>query len=396
MSLKFTLSQRRILFGICWIILSIASIVPYYEQLNRICLYVLLPLAFLLSFIQSPRLKFNKYFFGLILLYTWISFTALFAYDTEVAIKELHKILGCIMITYIISNWAQHSKAIPWLYGVYVLLFLGAIYYAVTSILMGDFSVIGVERVNDETLNTNTIAYYTFYLTFLTYMLGEIIVHPLWHRIFRIGFWVTFPVIFIIAIATASMQVGALILPFAGLLLLARYWGTKENHKNWQRAIFVVLIIAVIAYILPFIVQSVSETQLGDRIDSGGSSEERMTLLQESISIGLSHLLVGVGPGNFRLFSTPQLFSHNTYTELFANTGLLGMLLFIWLQITFCWTQWRRWKAYRDPMYGLFLIFGLYFALYQFIYVFYADLWLMGFWILVTNHSSTYYIQKTR
>ena len=142
MSLKFTISQRRILFGICWIILSIASIVPYYEQLNRICLYVLLPLAFLLSFIQSPRLKFNKYFFGLILLYTWISFTALFAYDTEVAIKELHKILGCIMITYIISNWAQRSKAIPWLYGVYVLLFLGAIYYAVTSILMGDFSVI--------------------------------------------------------------------------------------------------------------------------------------------------------------------------------------------------------------------------------------------------------------
>ena len=382
------ISPKHIVFCLIWLLLCFAAVVPYYEQLNKVALYVLIPLVFVLTFIcVTPKIP-NRYFTGLSVLYGWVCFTAFFAYNAEVAQVELHQVLGCVLLCYILASWAKYPKAIPWIYSIYIFLFSGAVYYAYNGILEGGLDLIGRVRVGDDILNANKLAYYTFYLTFVFFILGEIPLHGLLQKVFRVLYWSCFPIIIGIAIATGSIQVPILIIPFAVSLLCIRYWGTKESHKIWQRILLIVILAGAFIYIVPKIMELIEASTLGSRIAAGGSTEERLTLLKEAWALGLEYPLVGVGPGNFRLFSSPALFSHNTYVELFANTGFIGMLIYLILTTSFCIKCWRDKEWY-------FLLFGLFYIAYQFFYVFYADLWLMGFWIIVITHEDTAHTYRT-
>jgi len=76
----------------------------------------------------------------------------------------------------------------------------------------------------------------------------------------------------------------------------------------------------------------------GDRLQSmvsddvsayGDAKQAREELLSRSISITLTHPLLGIGPGNFQGYSGSWHVTHNTYTELSAESGIPSMILFI-------------------------------------------------------------------
>ena len=64
-----------------------------------------------------------------------------------------------------------------------------------------------------------------------------------------------------------------------------------------------------------------------------GSLEARSELLKESIWLMVRHPVFGVGPGNFPVVTGKWRVTHNTYTELGAEGGLLALFLFIALLI---------------------------------------------------------------
>jgi O-antigen ligase len=74
------------------------------------------------------------------------------------------------------------------------------------------------------------------------------------------------------------------------------------------------------------------------------SIKERVQLLKSSLQLGLENPVLGVGYGRGRLKEnlrsrlqgtiledSPIWHTHNVYVELFAGTGLLGLLSFLWL-----------------------------------------------------------------
>jgi putative inorganic carbon (hco3(-)) transporter len=63
------------------------------------------------------------------------------------------------------------------------------------------------------------------------------------------------------------------------------------------------------------------------------SLQAREQLLKESFGLMLRHPLFGVGPGNFPAVTQEWRVAHNTYTELGAETGLPGLLLFLALLV---------------------------------------------------------------
>jgi O-antigen ligase len=63
----------------------------------------------------------------------------------------------------------------------------------------------------------------------------------------------------------------------------------------------------------------------GDR----GSLEARQLLLKDSLLLTVKHPLLGIGPGNFPSYTQTWGVAHNTYTELGAETGLPGLILFL-------------------------------------------------------------------
>jgi O-antigen ligase len=91
---------------------------------------------------------------------------------------------------------------------------------------------------------------------------------------------------------------------------------------------------------------------LGNIEGSGdkGSREARVALLKKSIDVAVTHPIFGVGPGCFSLVDSGWVVAHNAYTELAAETGFPGLLLFlaaIWAALKNIGVV-RKSQQYRD------------------------------------------------
>lgn len=383
--------NKRIITTIIIILLLFSAFVSINDpQLNRVALYIAIPFAFCLSIVQygNPLVN-NKYIKLLLLLYCWVGFTYFGAFNQPAAMAQMKEILGVILLSTVLANVAKNPRAIPWLYIVYIVLYIGAIKYAQTNLL----NIIGEdERASDDILNANTLAYYTFYLTCAIYALGECIKRTLPRKIMRYLF---FSVIFIsvwIALITASRQVLIIQVPLFTLFLIIRYGTGKKRHYFY----FVVAAILVWMLSTNYIETIFEGSLLQERYEYNLKDDDRTLVLKEAINVGNSHPIVGVGPGNFVYHSKRHIFSHCTYTELYANCGFMAALIYIIIILNFIITQFKRYKRSKDLMFCFFLIFGLFFALDNFFYVFYSELWLMSFFILIASHSETYYRLRQR
>ena len=166
--------------------LYVTSIVGFNDQLNLLALYIIIPFA---SVLTVFRYKFNVGYSmkWLLFLYLWMIFTCLFAEHLDLASRQLKQIIGCVLLSFIMAQNAKKPSMVPWLYGVYILVFISSIYYGLTNILDASYDI-GSDRLNDDNLNANTLAYFLLYSTFAIFILADIVNKKLLSRIFRIGF----------------------------------------------------------------------------------------------------------------------------------------------------------------------------------------------------------------
>lgn len=372
---------------ICLIFAAFASLAS--DQMNTYALYAVLPLAFVVSFLQSGRLFQNKYLNLLLALYLWEVMSLLWAVYQDMSMRELHRILGAFMVSYIITVQTKRGNVIVGLYIVFFVLLINAWIYASThSLIVTDFAE--NERLNDQKLNANTMAYYTTYVTFGTFIIAQVCKSGLWKKVFSILFFAMIPLSFFTALTTASRQILIIQVPFIILLLWQRY---LQHSKRRTKLLFAVSLLAAIVVFAPYVESTYKDSFLAQRADNAIAEDTRTALIGESIRVGLDHFPLGVGAGNYIMFSKTHHFSHNSYTELFANVGIVGLLFYLFLVFGFVKCQWKRYKRTKDKVFAYFLIFGIIYVVDQFFYVFYIDQWLISFYTLIATHSDTYYKQ---
>ena len=357
-------------------------------SLNRIALYVAIPFAFLLSFFKKWKVIPNRYEGVLIAIYLWDLLSVLWAQYPESASREMHRIMGAVLLTYIMAVNGEDKGIRPYLYSVFIVLYLAAWYYANNHSLISAEASNDQERMNDEVLNANTMAYYTFYVSFAVFIMSYIVKSGLWQRIYRVLFLCMIPVSFLVALVTASRQVLIIQMPLMLFLLYERY--IKESNRV-SRLIFVLLTVSIVLALGPVVVDMYDSSYLAERSEESLTEDSRWFLLKDPISVGLENFPLGVGAGNYINYSFNQHISHCSYTELFANNGIVGLLLFCYLLAYFIKKQCSYYRTTKDRIFIVFLLFGLIFSVYQIFYVFYTDLWLMAFFILVASHSDSYY-----
>lgn len=360
------------------------------ESYLSIVLYAIIPIAFVLSSISYGNpFRNNRYMIILLIMYGWIGLTYFGALYVEEAQEQMKRILGVIIMCSICANMSKNERNIPWLYGVYIVYYIAIIRFAQKNVL--DEIIIYEERLDHEKLNANELAYFTFYTTIAIFMLGEFIKYSTIRRAFRILFFATIVLSFFIAMLTASRQVLIVQIPLFVIFILLRY------ASKIKTLLLVLALLIGATFVLSDSVQQLYDGSiLQERNELSVEEDERTLVMQEAVQCGIEHPVFGVGPGNFVKYSVHNVFSHCTYTELWANSGIIAVVLYIVMLLSFIVIQWKRYRQYRQYPYLIFCIFGIFFVVDNFFYVFYSGLWLMSFFILVASHSEVYHKNQIR
>lgn len=356
---------------------------------NKLGLYIALPISFVLCTLKNKGFKLNIYEKILYVLFAWDCISYLWADDKETAASELHMLLGAFLLTYVVSILGREKKLIPLLYFVWIVLYLSAWNYAIHHILV--FMTDSTDRLNDEKLNANTLAYYTFYISFLSYMMGEITNKKWLKRFWNIAFWAMLPASFGISILTASRQILIVELPLYAMLIYIKY---IKSVSTRNKILFIIGALICLIAISGVVSNVYDNSFLAKRAETNVADDPRMDLAINAMHEGVANLPLGLGAGNFQSVSITRQISHNSYLEAFVNMGIPGLLLYISLMMVFTLRQWKRYREYKDRMYFAFFTFGVIYTLDGVFFVYYNAIWLISFFMLVAAHSETYYNEK--
>lgn len=63
--------------------------------------------------------------------------------------------------------------------------------------------------------------------------------------------------------------------------------------------------------------------------DTTGSAQARRELLERAASVAANHLVIGVGMGNFHVYSIREQVAHNSYLEISAELGVAGLIAYL-------------------------------------------------------------------
>lgn len=358
----------------------------YSESSNKYGLYIFLPLAFVFSTLKNRGFRFNIYEKILYALYAWDCISFLWADDKAMASTELHALLGGFLLTYVVSILAREKKNIPYLYFAFVLLYLSAWNYAAHHILV--FMTDSTDRLNDENLNANTIAYYTFYVSFLAFVLSETTKKKVVRILWTCVFWLMLPASYDISLLTASRQILIVELPLYAMLIYIRY---IKGVSLKRKLAFAAIALICLAAISGRIISTYDHSYLSHRAEVSAVDDPRADLARNAIQVGVANFPLGLGAGNFQSVSITRQISHNSYLESFVNMGIVGLALYVALLVVFTWKQWKRYRASGDKMYFAFFAFGAIYILDGMFFVYYNAIWLISFFMLVAAHSETYY-----
>jgi O-antigen ligase len=117
---------------------------------------------------------------------------------------------------------------------------------------------------------------------------------------------------------------------FLGLIAMSGVLLWKAGRQN--------RLVTVLAFALMFGVFVVAmPSGYGGRItsmfnigeDPTGSSQARRELLDRAVNVAIHHPIIGIGMGNFHIYSIHEQVAHNSYLEIAAELGLAGLVAYL-------------------------------------------------------------------
>ena len=373
-----------------FIIVMVGCIRLYSPTVNSMVLNFVLPLIMIWCVISTPRVLKDLFVKQYVILILWMMVTVLTSVNVSNSIDGMKSTIGGFVTSTIMYALASKSlKNSYWLMLSYVLTFAATLYYLYSSGILLDIDTERA-RLSTEGVNANDLAYYLFYITIVVALFY-------WNGFDGLKFWLNVPFLLLIitalfvSIITASRQVLLVVVPF--LLLTYIFRSVKSFRLSKILPLLVLLILSLVA-IFYFKTNYYDGSYLQLRMEDDVKEDNRLSLMQSAIEVGISNIFFGVGPNNFVLFSGGS-FSHCSYTELFATSGLLASLFFLRINIGVIRQQYKRYKITRNRVFLYLFISSIVWSLYNVFYAFYTAVWLIPFYFLLIGYSDCCYKNLT-
>jgi len=287
--------------------------------------YSILLIGFLFVWIIRKGILINqsediKYPF--ILFVTALLISLVFSQDKITSIKEMYKYALGVLLFAIIASLSLNNKAriIKCLALTGFIIGLIAIY----QYFFGFRNVLSYINRQGAPLDSFALDYISrrrvFYPFVTPNILGGYLAMVLIIALsYRRKIWIILP-IFTALLLTKSL--GALISLFIGLTL----YFYLEGRLDKKKIIFLFAVLFII--FLVFASRAITQRQHTQPIFS---TVMRLNYWRDTIRIIKSHPLTGVGPGNFNLITSR--YAHNSYLQIWAEMGILGIISILWLAI---------------------------------------------------------------
>jgi O-antigen ligase len=240
-------------------------------------------------------------------------------------------VLGGLGVWMAIRNGLS-DKVIPWA------LLVGSMVLIVST--RGEIAFEGIEgRASGLVGNANALATHLGLSAFGIWSCPAKL--PRWMHIAGWGF-VAYAVLF-----TGSRK--SLIILVIALLWTALFlfrW-LKHRHKKglWLVITVAIIVVALVADLrLSQLTENFSVIKSVSRAQQSFDwvSEERKTMIEDAINLWRRSPIIGHGAGQFAELTVYGTYSHNNYTELLANFGLIGLFLYYWLPLAILLIVLRR------------------------------------------------------
>ena len=140
--------------------------------------------------------------------------------------------------------------------------------------------------------------------------------------VFKKLFYATCAIVLVAGVVVSFSRGG-----FLGLVCAGGMLGWRLMRRNKGLLLIAPLIVAAFIALAP--------GGYGSRLatTSDGSAETRTDDLKRSIFIAIRHPVVGVGMGNYVLFSNKEHASHNAYTQVASELGIAALVFYLLFQI---------------------------------------------------------------
>ena len=376
--------QSKTLLGIfiIFVIVFLNALGPFF-QLQQIATMGLLPILAGIAFLydgKSIHTK-NKEFI-IFLMILLLSFTTIYYFKGfDEFTTTLSSLFGAVVAAYIAIGLTKKVDFSLFFHIGYIFSILTLF---IIMIINGNISANFASAIDFRDrfmLNANAYSYFCIFANFSLFYLYLKFKNKLLFLSTLI-----LPLLFLVIAFTTQSRAGLLLITTINICfwLFINKPINPSKFRKITRKFVIILALIILGFQFLKIYQG---SRIQNRVtQTANKKDSREILIEEGIEVFIQNPILGVGLGQFPFYSKYRLFTHNSYTEILAEQGVIGgILLFTFYLIP----TFKSIKNYRsdknNPLYKFYLLFFITFLIYNNFYVFYKFPFSMMYFFLIIS-----------